>query len=84
MHHESIIWATVIHQVYPAINDKKFLSNLIKNHKNGTNVPATPASLTQEMFKRHKPTVTPEELKPAVVPNFATTDAQRQLLAAFV
>ena len=84
MCHESITWANVLHQVYPAIKDKEFLSNLIENHKNGTNVLSAPASLTQEMFKRHKPMVTPEDLKPTVVPNFATTDIQWQLLTAFM
>ena len=75
MCHELITCATVLHQVYPAIKDKEFLSNLIENHKNGTNVPSTPASQPKEMFKRHKPTVMPEILKPAAVQNFATTDA---------
>ena len=84
MRHESITWATVLHQVYPAIKDKEFLSNLIENHKNGTNLPSTPASLLQEVFKRHKPTVTPEDQKPAAVPNLAMTDVQRQLFAAFM
>ena len=60
---ESITWATVLLKVCPAIKDKEFLANLIKNHKNGTNVPATPASRPQEMYKRPKITVT-EELKP--------------------
>ena len=74
----------MLSRVYPAINDQEFLVNLIKNHKNGTNVPATPASQTQETYKRPKIEVTPEELKPAAVPSFITTDTQRQLFMAFM
>ena len=84
MRHESITWANVLAQLYPDIKDKEFLSNLIESYKNSTNVPLTPASLPQEMFKRHKPTVTPEDQKPAAVPNLAMTDVQRQLFTAFM
>ena len=84
MRHESITWANVLAQLYPNIKDKEFLSNLIENYKNGTNVPSTPSSLIQEMSKRHKPTIVPEDLKPAAVPNLAMTNVQRQLCTAFM
>ena len=68
----------------PSYQGQRVLSNLIKNYKNGTNVPSTPASLIQEMSKRHKPTITPEDLKPAAVPNLAMIDVHRQLFTAFM
>ena len=84
MRHELITWVTVSTQVYPAFKDQEFLANLMTSHKNGTAAPTTPASQPQETYKRPKIEVTPEELKPAAVPNFAATNAQRQLLAAFM
>ena len=74
----------MLSKVYPAIEDQEFLVNLIKNHKNGTNIPATPASRTQETSKRPKINVTPKELKPAAFLSFITTDAKRQLYITFM
>ena len=71
-------------KVYPTFKDQEFLANLIESHKNGTAALTTPASQPQETYKRSKIEVTPEELKPAAVLNFAVTNAQRQLLAAFM
>ena len=84
MHHKLIAWANVLAQLYLDIKDKEFLSNLIENYKNGTNVPSTPVSLIQEMYKRQKTVIAPEDLKPAGVPNFAMTDVQRQLFTAIL
>ena len=84
MRHESISWANVLVKLYPEIKDKEYLSNLIDNYKNSTNVPLTPALLNQEMPKRQKTVVMLANLKTAAVPNLSMTNAHRQLFAAIL
>ena len=84
MLHELITWATVLSKIYPAIEDKEFLVNLIKSHKNGTNTPATPPSRTQVTYKRPKINVTLEEMKLAAFPSSVNTDGKLQLYMTFM
>ena len=84
MRHESITWANNLAKLYPDIKDKEYVSNLIENYENSTNVLMTPASLVQEMSKRQKTVITPEDLKPAALPNLAMTDVQWQLFIAIL
>ena len=76
---EVIIWATVPTLVSSAIKDQEVFANLIESHKNGTAAPPTTPPQNQEMNKRLKTTVTPDEGKPVAFPGYANTPARQKL-----